>query len=72
MAFSKHENVYKETTTKEYIIALLVAVFTMIVVATVAVCARFMKKLDYAVIQSNNAMCGVIMVGAMIFFSSSS
>lgn len=68
MAFSKSENVYKETTTSQYVFALLICVFTMIVVATVAICARFMKKLNFAVIQVNNAIFGVVFVGTLLMF----
>ena len=42
----------------------------MIAVATIAIAARFMKSLDFAVIQVNNALFGVCFVGTLLFFES--
>jgi drug/metabolite transporter (DMT)-like permease len=40
----------------------------MLAVATIAICARFMKSLDFAVIQVNNALFGVCFIGILLFF----
>lgn len=38
----------------------------MLAVATVAVASRFMKKLNFAVIQANNGAFGVLFIGSLL------
>ena len=51
-------------------LALVTSLGAMLAVATVAICARFMKNLDFAVIQSNNAIFGVCLMSILLFFDS--
>lgn len=69
MAYAKQGSstgLTQKISTKQYITAMFVAIFAMTVVAIVAVCARFMKKLNFAVIQTHNGGFGVLFVGSIL------
>jgi drug/metabolite transporter (DMT)-like permease len=51
-------------------LALVTSVGAMLAFATLAICARFMKDLDFAVIQSNSAIFGVCLISILLFFDS--
>lgn len=70
MTLARKTDKQLDTTHGEYVFAIVVAVFTMLVVATVAVCARFMKKIHYSVIQTHNGLFGVVFVGILLAFNS--
>ena len=76
MAFGKRnepgETQTQDVTRSEYVFGIIAAAIAMLVIATVAICARYMKKLHFAVIQINTGLFGVLCVGSLLIYETKS
>jgi drug/metabolite transporter (DMT)-like permease len=70
MAMANRSGGPSDSSPAEYVLAIMVAVLSMLSVAVVAICARFMKSLHFSVIQTYNGFFGAITVGSILAFKS--